>query len=401
MNNEMKLNYALLFGGGAIRGIAYCGAIKALNELNVEADIIAGSSVGSIIAGLMAVGYSPAEITDIIMQVNFELFRDLNLTLGSQFALSKGEVFLEWVRDLVEKKYYGENYKKGTHKSVTFRDIEKSLVIITTDLSNFECKEFSKFETPDFEIAKAIRISCSMPGLMKPVEYNNRVLVDGDLQKSVPMWKLSKNLQPKNERILEFRLEGDFEGKDKNAIEYLNSIYSYATCTGTHFITELYGCCDKYDYIVINTGDLNIVDFNISDNKRDQLFQIGYNKTLSYFEDVLFSKKKMLFELYSNMKKYLDNIEASLKANKILQVKGFTGELFMHICDRVNNIDDEDYALLVQFRDILLENIKYPALFGRTSLQNANLVNATFNLCKSKINNKIEGFSEYINAYSE
>lgn len=50
---------------------------------------------------------------------------------------------------------------------------------------------------------------------MKPYEYNNRVLVDGDLQKSSPMWKLSKTLQPKDERILEFRLEGDFEGNEK------------------------------------------------------------------------------------------------------------------------------------------------------------------------------------------
>ena len=230
MNEDSKLNYAILFGGGAIRGTAYCGAVKALETLNVSFNLIAGSSVGSIFAGLLAVGYNADEISDAIMQVNFELFKDLQFALGPQFALSKGEVFLDWIRDLIEKKYYGDSYKKGTHKAVTFNDLDKDLVVITTDLSSFECKEFSKFETPDFEVATAIRISCSMPGLMKPVEYNNRVLVDGDLQKSVPMWKLSKNLQPKKDRILEFRLEGNFEGKDKNTIEYLNSIYSYATC---------------------------------------------------------------------------------------------------------------------------------------------------------------------------
>lgn len=396
MNTENSLNYAVLFGGGAIRGTAYCGAVKALEELNVTADVIAGSSVGSIIAGLMAVGYNADEITDIIMKVNFELFRDLHFALGPQFAISKGEVFLEWIRELIEKKYYGENYKKGTHKAVTFADIDKNLVVITTDLSSFECKEFSKFETADFEIATAIRISCSMPGLMKPVEHNNRVLVDGDLQKGVPMWKLSKNLVPKNARILEFRLEGDFEGKEKNTIEYLNSIYSYATCTGTQFITELYGCRDKYDYIVINTGDLNIVDFNISDEKRNQLFKIGYDKTIYYFKTILTEKKKNLNEIYSELKKCLDNIEASLKANKIKQAKLFLGDLFINLCDDVNLIDEDDYLLIKQFKDIFLENIKYPPLFGKITLKNSNLVIASLNLCNVKLAEKIDGFKLYL-----
>ena len=81
-------------------------------------------------------------------------------------------------------------------------------------MSNFECKEFSRFETPDFEIASAVRISCCMPGLMKPIEYNKTLLVDGDLQKSWPMWKLSKNLLTDDDRILEFRLEGYYEKND-------------------------------------------------------------------------------------------------------------------------------------------------------------------------------------------
>ncbi len=46
------------------------------------------------------------------MQVNFELFSDIQFALGPQFALSKGEVFLDWIRDLIEKKYYGKSYKK-------------------------------------------------------------------------------------------------------------------------------------------------------------------------------------------------------------------------------------------------------------------------------------------------
>lgn len=396
MRRDIDLKYALLFGGGAIRGIAYCGAIKALSEFNVSADIIAGSSVGSIIAGLIAVGYNAEEIREIIMRVNFELFRDIQFALGAQFALSKGEVFLEWIRDLIEKKYYGEKYQKGTHKAVTFSDIDKNLVIITTDLSSFECKEFSKSETPDFEIATAIRISCSMPGLMKPVEYNNRVLIDGDIQKSAPMWKLSKTLQPEDSRILEFRLEGNFEGKDKNAIDYLNSVYSYATCTATDFITDLYGCCDRYDYIIINTGDLNIVDFNLSEEKREQLFSTGYEQTKNYFENVLVQKKINLANIYAQIKTHLEKISSNLRANKIMQAKQHLGELYIYLADYLNLINELDYKQIKNFKDIFLENIKYPALFGKTTLKNEVLVNTTLKQCIQTISEKLIDLNNYI-----
>lgn len=390
--NEKSFKYACLFGGGAIRGVAYCGTIKALEELGVDADIIAGSSVGSIIAGLLAVGYTAQELKEIFLQVNFELFRDLQFALGPQFALSKGEVFLDWVRELIEQKFYGEKYKKGTHKAVTFSDLDKNLVIITTDLSSFECKEFSKQETPDFEIATAIRISCSMPGLMKPIEYNNRVLVDGDLQKGSPMWRLSKNLQPKNERILEFRLEGDFEGNDKNTIEYINSLYTYATAIATEFIMEVYNKNDKYDYIVINTGDVNIVDFNLPTDKRENLMQIGYSQTMNYFKDVLPLKKENLLKIYTEIETHLKKVKSNMESNNIKKAKETLTELFMYLCDYVNVIDIKDFNELKEFKDILFSNIVYPALFGKTGIKNEKLV-----LCKLEqvTNNIADKTSEY------
>lgn len=389
---ENSFKYACLFGGGAIRGVAYCGTIKAMEELGIDAGIIAGSSVGSIIAGLLAVGYSAQELKEIFLQVNFELFRDLQFALGPQFALSKGEVFLDWVRELIEQKFYGEKYKKGTHKAVTFSDLDKNLVIITTDLSSFECKEFSKQETPDFEIATAIRISCSMPGLMKPIEYNNRVLVDGDLQKGSPMWRLSKNLQPKNERILEFRLEGDFEGNDKNTIEYINSLYTYATAIATEFIMEVYNKNDKYDYIVINTGDVNIVDFNLPTDKRENLMQIGYSQTMNYFKDVLPLKKENLLKIYTEIETHLKKVKSNIESNNIKKAKETLTELFMYLCDYVNVIDIKDFNELKEFKDILFSNIVYPALFGKTGIKNEKLV-----LCKLEqvTNNIADKTSEY------
>ena len=89
----------------------------------------------------------------LFLNVNFDLFRDIHFGLGKEFALSKGGVFLDWLRELIEKKYYGENYKKGENKPVTFGDLEKELVVITTDLTNFKCKEFSKKKLSLFKLS--------------------------------------------------------------------------------------------------------------------------------------------------------------------------------------------------------------------------------------------------------
>ncbi|MFR1672115.1 MAG: patatin-like phospholipase family protein, partial [Candidatus Gastranaerophilaceae bacterium] len=354
------LKYTCLFGGGAIRGISYVGAVKALEELEINPTTLAGSSVGSIIAALLAVGYDSKELKEIFLKVNFELFRDIQLGIGPKFAISKGEVFLEWLRDLIEQKYYGDKYKKGCMRAVTFKDIEKNLVVITTDLSNFECKEFSRFETPDYEIAKAVRISSSMPGLMKPIEYNNTLLVDGDLQKSWPMWKLSKNLVIDGERILEFRLEGLIEDNDMNALDFANAVYSCMTALATEFVTDIYAKRDKFDYIVLNTGDIIVVDFNIPTDKRECLIKSGYDQTMNYFKSLLPAKKSVILNYYKKIFTHLQTIQKYIESSKIIKAKIRIGELFIDLCEIGKIIDCSFYKDIKAFKDMFFDNINYP-----------------------------------------
>lgn len=399
MDNNFK--YTCLFGGGAIRGVSYIGAVKALEELGIIPDRLAGSSVGSIFAALLAVGYNAEELKDIFIKVNFELFKDISIGLGPLFAISKGEVFLEWVRELIEKKYYGENYKKGVNPAVTFKDIKKNLVVITTNLSNFECKEFSKFDTPDYEIASAVRISCCMPGLMKPIEYNKTLLVDGDLQKSWPMWKLSKHLLNDDERILEFRLEGNYESNDISGINYANAVYSCMTAISTSFITNIYGNKDKFDYIVLNTGDIVVVDFNINEAKRNDLINSGYNQTISYFKDFLIEKKSKIRHNYSIIQAHITKIQKYIKSNNIQKAKNQMGELFMDLPELSEIIDLTDYNEIKNFRDMFLKNLKYPALFGKATLSNFKLIDTELNKINDKISKKLEEFDSYLKTYQK
>jgi NTE family protein len=396
MTNSNSLKYSCIFGGGAVRGMAYVGIIKALEQLQIATDDISGSSVGAIFAGLFSLGYTAEELREIFMQVNFELFKDIHFGFGKDFAISKGEIFLEWLRELIEKKYYGDKYNKEGNKPVTFADLEKNLVVITTDLTNFSYKEFSKFVTPDFEVAYAIRISATMPGLMKPVENEGTLLVDGDLQKSLPLWKLSENLCPEDARVLEFRLEGDFAGKDLNAIDYINTVYSCVNSIATDFIIDTYGYRDKFDYIKVNTGSVLIVNFNIPQDKREELMDAGYLQTIDYFKNLLPEKKKKILKHYKNIRKHLDHIKKSVSLNKIRKARDEMGVLYMEIASSKNYIDRKYYNMIELFKDNFLSNITPASFFGIFALREPKLIQTQINFVVDAYEEKILELESYI-----
>ena len=390
MTNPLK--YTCLFGGGAIRGLAYVGTIRALEELGVDFDIVGGSSVGAIIAALLACGYKSYELENFFMKVNFDLFKDIHLGFGKTFALSKGEIFLDWLNDLLRNKI-----EKSSDKNITFKDIEKKLVIITTDIKHFCPQEFSQFTTPDFEVAQAIKISSSMPGLMAPYEYNDGELVDGDLQKASPMWKLSENLNNSQSRILEFRLEGDYSKNDKNPISFINTIYSCVTDVATGFVTELYGQNDRYDCIRINTGDVFFADFNLNRDDRRKLINVGYEQTMKYFKEILPIKKSNLNKTYTTLSKFLKKSKKGLKIKNAEEAEWWLGDIFTLLCEHKETIDPNIYNKIVHLKNELFNN-KSTILFFHTWLRNSKQLEEIYNEIITTVDTRIAENQLYINS---
>ena len=390
MSNPLK--YTCLFGGGAIRGLAYVGAIRALEELNVEYDIIGGSSVGSIFATLVACGYKSYELENLFMKVNFELFRDIHLGFGKGLGLSKGEIFVDWLSELISKKH--EDIKK---RKITFKDLEQDLVIITTNLKAFNTQEFSKFETPDFEIAKAIRVSSSMPGLMPPFKFNDADLVDGDLQKASPMWKLTETLCNSESRILEFRLEGDCSNEAKSPISFLNTIYSCITDVATDFVTEIYGKNDKYDCIRINTGDIFFADLNLDKESRRKLIYSGYEQTMLYFKEYLPQKKNNLEKVYSKALKHLKKAYKGLKNNNVEEVQWWLGDLFILLCENKEIVDKSLYNAIVNLKNNLMESIS-TLLFFHTRFKGQKMLEKEMKTVIDLLEERIAEIKIYLQA---
>ena len=390
MTNPLK--YTCLFGGGAIRGLAYVGTIRALEELNVEFDIIGGSSVGSIFATLLACGYKSYELENLFMKVNFELFRDIHLGFGKGLALSKGGIFVDWLNELIKQK----NPEKTTNE-LSFKDLEEDLVIIATNLKNFNSQEFSKYETPDFEIAKAIRISSSMPGLMPPFKYKGADLVDGDLQKASPMWRLAETLQNSESRILEFRLEGDCSTEDKNPLAFINTIYSCVTDVATDFVTEMYGCNDKYDCVRINTGGIFFADFNLNKEALRNLINSGYEQTMKYFKEILPKKKEKLEQVYTKALKYLKNAYKGLKENNVEEVQWWIGDLFILLCENKEVIDPAIYKSIVNMKNNIMDSIS-TLLFFHTRFKSKKTLEKEMKIVVDIVEERIQEIKLFLQA---
>lgn len=400
MREHNNFKYTCLFGGGAIRGAAHVGVIKALDKLGIKPTTVAGSSVGSMIAALYAVGYTYEELAEVFLSVNFELFRDISLGFTQKFALSKGEVFLEWLRDLIEKKYYGPAYLKGQCKRVTFSDIKKNLIIMTTNMKDFSCHEFSSFETPEFEIAMAVRISCCMPGLMRAVTLGDDLLVDGDLLKGKPMWALSKNITNTEDRILEVRLEGSFSGTDQNPLEYVNGMYTCMTSAETSFIKSIYGKHDRFDYLVINTGSVIVVDFNYPTEKRQAIIDDGYRQTMEYFKNYLPLKKQKLVDTYFKILDELRKFQGFLLLKKFNAAKNCLSELFVYLAKVNTFIDSELYDSICLLQKLVSANVKN-GLLGRSKCNNLDTISKSLNNIIEDLSSRINSLEEYIRKFSD
>lgn len=387
-NNTLK--YTCLFGGGAIRGLAYIGTIRALEELGVEFDVIGGSSVGSIFATLLACGYKSYELENLFMKVNFELFKDIHLGFGKGFGLSKGEIFVDWLNELIQRK--NEEIK---NRPVVFNDLEKELVIITTNLNTFSTQEFSKTQTPDFEIAKSIRISSSMPGLMPPYEYNGARLVDGDLQKASPMWRLAETLKTAPGRVLEFRLEGDCGDLNNSPISYINTIYSCITDVATDFVTEIYGQNDKYDCVRINTGAIFFADFNLDKDSRRKLINSGYEQTMKYFKEILPEKKRNLEKIYSTAYKFLKNAYKGLKSNNVEEVQWWFGDLFTLLCENKEVVDPKIYEALLELKNYMMDSVT-TLLFFHTRFKNHKSLDDKFKTTLNLLDERVADIKLYL-----
>jgi len=163
----------LVLEGGGIRGIAYCGAIQALEQRGLLRDIrrIGGTSAGAIQASLLSVGYSAAELTDLVSEMKIRSFNDGQYIfvggtqrLAERFGWYRGDVFRKWIGDKIKLRTGFANLTFGQLHALTQQDsCFKDLYVTATNLTQQKAMVLSYEQFPNLAIADAVRASMSIP----------------------------------------------------------------------------------------------------------------------------------------------------------------------------------------------------------------------------------------------
>jgi NTE family protein len=155
----------LALGGGGARGMAHVGVIRVLERAEIPIDCIAGTSVGSLVGAAYAAGLRDGRLTQMALNVRW---RDL--------------ARLVWPRQGIVSFDKMETFLAGVMSDPDFGDLDIPYAAVAADLSTGEVVVLRQGR-----VARAVRASCSIPGIVTPVEIDGRLLIDGGVVNNLPI----------------------------------------------------------------------------------------------------------------------------------------------------------------------------------------------------------------------
>lgn len=272
------MGIGIVLSGGGIRGIAHAGVLKALEDNKIKIEAIAGTSAGSIVASLYAMGYKPYYIyilfkryaKDIINIknkfflngiTNYMRFKKIGLT-----GLNDGNMLEEMYNELANLKGFK-----------LIGDIKMPLIISTVDIS--EAKEYiftncaSRNNYKDnyiteIEVGKAVRASSSFPAMFCPCEYKNHLFMDGGVLDNTPTGELKKvykgNVVSVNFKADEVKKDYDIMDIVMRTLDVMGNKISENSVKLSDFI------------LTIPTDRMGLLDIK----KMDKCYRYGYETTI-------------------------------------------------------------------------------------------------------------------------
>ncbi|WP_297573064.1 patatin-like phospholipase family protein [uncultured Deefgea sp.] len=160
-----KIKIGLALGGGAAKGFAHIGVIKMLEANGIQAEVVAGTSAGSVVGALYASGMDAFTLQERAFSLDESQIRDVNLLGG---GLIKGQKLQDYVNQLVGNK--------------AINQFPKPFAAVATELDTGKKIAFNRGNA-----GQAVRASSSIPGIFMPVSIANKKYVDGGVVSPVPV----------------------------------------------------------------------------------------------------------------------------------------------------------------------------------------------------------------------
>jgi NTE family protein len=267
------MKVGLVLGGGGARGFAHIGVLRAMEERDIEAEAIAGCSMGGIVGAMIAHGLPSADIQKRFEGLDTKKLLDRSRTGG----LMGGKGVAEVLSDHLPKR---------------FEDLKIPLRVTAVDVQSGRLLTLH-----EGDLVPALRATAALPGIFSPVELDGRILVDGGLLSNVPVDEMRTMTRepvvavdvtvPAN-RSLPFEDDRSFWDKVKDPIQpgkrpLILEVLMKAFDIPASVLNDLRLAAYKPDYLIRPTLD---PDLKVEDFKRlDEAVEAGYAAAVQVFDN--------------------------------------------------------------------------------------------------------------------
>lgn len=269
----------LSISGGGVRGYGFFGSLYYLWKHNFlkmdKLRSVACVSIGSWLGAGLCLGYNPLEMGDYFFELDISKIKDIELSRFFQRkSLLKGDNLNKFINDLIKNK---------TDVDITLKQLYNisgiHLTIVTVCLNNNRVVYLNHIDYPDLELRKALLMSSSIPGVFPPVEYKNRLYIDGGLIDNNPIHILSEDAWGICQDVDQI----DDEIKINNMFDY--TIYIMRTIyNNVNVINKTKKGQTLIKVKIDNT--IGVTSFGLSKDEKYCLIQQGYMSTqnqVNYF----------------------------------------------------------------------------------------------------------------------
>jgi NTE family protein len=294
---------AFVGSGGATKGIAHLGALRALEELGLELDIFVGASTGAIVASFFAQGYTADDMIDWFRPFFRRAGRKSPLTSRHFFGMPNREQLVSpgYLTSGVLSIDPFERFLRRTLPTNDFRQLSKKLLVTATDIDGRGRTVFGPGHRDDVPISEAVAASSALPWMYRPFRIGDRYYIDGEVVRTLSVdlaveagadvVVISNVYRPQVVRPGERSLV--HEGVLAVGRQTLNIVLSEKEKRGIDLISRLY----PHVTILNVSADLGRYSFTSSLNARKILTR-GYREALRVLAA---AKRRGIFEVASNV----------------------------------------------------------------------------------------------------
>tara|TARA_B110000003_G_scaffold176417_1_gene175887 strand:- start:541 stop:1272 length:732 start_codon:yes stop_codon:yes gene_type:complete len=233
------------------------GSLKALESKLIDVKEISGSSAGSILALLLALGMSVDEILEVSLSLNIPDF--VKLRIGSFFN-KFGFVDLGPIR---------EKLVEVCGCDPTFDELEMKIYVSAYCLNSSSTEYFSKDTHPDMKVIDAVCMSMAIPLIFACGRYEGKTYIDGGTQEQYPMTPFLGK-KPHEVTCIKLKMDRVYQEEINNPRQFVESLIRST-------LTNRVEYSEYTKMIEINVADTNIFDFNMPYEDKVKLYNIGYS----------------------------------------------------------------------------------------------------------------------------